>query len=458
MANEFFEKLFKRKSQVESGGQVWESAPAKSTADASNLQGLDFSAPTLQAWLKELEATPEDDKLAEALAEEFAERRQRKRPPSHVLAGNSEGDAKILSALTEELAALQKTLEEERNELGSQREELQKREAEIQERQKALEEERSAQQARAKARQDYPQPKWLENLEGTINIGVVGNSGVGKSLLINKIRRVRPQAHGWAPVGVKETTREPTMYQFLSQPNVRLWDLPGAGTEAIPSSTYIQDMGLRYFDKVLILTAHRFTSMEVELRKELEQHKVPYFLVRTKIDIDIWNNQQDNNCKAATTMKQIRRDLNVNHGVEKVFLISARDPDGYDMPALVQELFPGLKRGLDPEAPEFNPGEKSGWEDGWSMPVMYSPTLSAMQGRWRDAYGAYYNLSNNQVHVTLSNGQRALVQLTERGSTVSWCDRWYVNEELAKSTRLKGELRWAPSLPTDPELVWWWCD
>ena len=44
-----------------------------------------------------------------------------------------------------------------------------------------------------------------------MNLAVVGNSGVGKSLLINRLRRLRPQAEGWAAVGVNETTREPSM-------------------------------------------------------------------------------------------------------------------------------------------------------------------------------------------------------------------------------------------------------
>ena len=76
-----------------------------------------------------------------------------------------------------------------------------------------------------------------DKVDGCINIAVVGNSGVGKSLLINRrvspsclavceaslvklvecsclfdrLRRMRPQAEGWAAVGVNETTREPTM-------------------------------------------------------------------------------------------------------------------------------------------------------------------------------------------------------------------------------------------------------
>lgn len=84
------------------------------------------------------------------------------------------------------------------------------------------------------------------------------------------------------------------------RPKVRLWDLPGAGTSAVPAETYLQegvgrlswgfdemfpvvtyflqlmatcegfwklsrwsqDMGLRYFDRVVVVSAGRFTEME----------------------------------------------------------------------------------------------------------------------------------------------------------------------------------------------------
>ena len=71
-------------------------------------------------------------------------------------------------------------------------------------------------------------------------------------------------------------------YPYPTQPSVRLWDLPGAGTVAVPAETYLQDMGLRYFDRVVVVSAQRFTETEVALRGELERHGVPYCLVRSK--------------------------------------------------------------------------------------------------------------------------------------------------------------------------------
>ena len=153
----------------------------------------------------------------------------------------------------------------QRNQLGSQKEELARREAELRAAQQALE---------AKPLSvDYPVPEWLTNSSGTLNVAVVGTSGVGKSLLINKMRRLKPGAQGWAPTGVKETTLRPTAYCFPGIDRVRLWDLPGAGTPGFPKESYLQTMGLRSFDSVLIVTANRFTSTDVMLREARQGFK-----------------------------------------------------------------------------------------------------------------------------------------------------------------------------------------
>mmetsp|Transcript_50086 Transcript_50086/g.126243 ORF Transcript_50086/g.126243 Transcript_50086/m.126243 type:complete len:458 (+) Transcript_50086:210-1583(+) len=457
MSADLLSVLFKRRSQVDSGGETWESKPEKSIADATHLKDLKFGEkiPSAQQWLQQLEVTPEEDMLTEALADGMIERRQAL--PAHFLATMSKADTDRLSELAAALAKMQRDFAAEHASLGEQQEELTRREAELRAREEEIEAERNAQQRREEERRNYPQPTWLENIEGTMNIGVLGNSGVGKSLLINKLRRLRPGAHDWAPVGVIETTREPTMYKFPGQPDVRLWDLPGAGTAAVPSETYIQDMGLRYFDKVLICTAHRFTSIDVELRAELENHKVPFYMVRTKVDIDVWNNQQDNRADEKTTLKSIRDDLLNNHGLASVFLVSSREPESYDMTHLVAELFPGMKRQMDSSAPHFCPAAPA-WNDAWAMPIMFSAVMTGLQGRWYDGYSAVYLVQGGQVHVTLSQGHRALVTLTEINGRVWWCNRWFVDEESVRKARCRGELRWSPVQPSDENLVWWWSD
>merc|ERR1719162_1878194 len=151
-------------------------------------------------------------------------------------------------------------------------------------------------------------------------------------------------------------------------------------------------MGLRYFDTVLIVTAGRFTTMEIRLKEELEKHKVPFFMIRSKVDIDSWNNKEDNSVVEEETLKLIRDDMQNTHGISRTYLVSSRDPEAFDMPQLMQDLFPGLKRQLDPSAPSFAPG----WGQAWSMPEAYSEVLSGIQGRWNDGYCSRYLIQGYQ--------------------------------------------------------------
>lgn len=48
MPSELLSALFKRRSDVESAGQSWESKPSASSADASHLAELSFDGPSVQ--------------------------------------------------------------------------------------------------------------------------------------------------------------------------------------------------------------------------------------------------------------------------------------------------------------------------------------------------------------------------------------------------------------------------
>eukprot|EP00928_Gymnodinium_smaydae_P096122 TRINITY_DN8425_c0_g2_i1.p1 TRINITY_DN8425_c0_g2~~TRINITY_DN8425_c0_g2_i1.p1 ORF type:complete len:460 (+),score=94.74 TRINITY_DN8425_c0_g2_i1:184-1563(+) len=459
MPSELISKLFKRRCDVDADGETWESAPAESSADATaHLNGLPLDAPAAAEWLRKLEDTPEEDTLAEALAEAVAERGEL---PEHAPGKPSAEDAEKVRILAETLAQMREQFAQEREKLGGEKEELSRREAELAAREKALEQERETLRKQEEAERDYPVPEWLKDktLKGTINIGVVGNAGVGKSLLINKLRRIRPHADGWAQVGVNETTMEPTMYAFRNVADVRLWDLPGCGTEAFPSKSYIRTMGLRYFDKVVIVTAGRFTSTEVALRAELQEHKVPFCMVRTKVDIDVYNNLQDNGMQEQATLNQIVEDMRSTHAVERPYLVSLRDPQAYDMPALMGDLFPSQRNKLDPFAPSFCPSAPA-WNEPWAMPLALSPTVAGLQGRWYDAYGAVYLVQGKEAHVTLREGQAAVVQLVEgQNESLWWTKRWYIDGKSVAKAAYTKELRWTPkNIRHDKPLIWWWSD
>lgn len=455
---DFVNALFKRRSEVDAGAETWESAPTESAADAAageHLTKLTFDAPSAETWLRDhVEEEPEEDTLGEALTEKLAEREQH---TSHIPKAPSAQEQARMKEVEQALEKMKAQFMAEREAMGAEREQLAAKEKELKERETTLEAEREEMNRREEARRNYPQPSWLDSVEGTMNVGITGNAGVGKSLLINKIRRARRGSEGWAPVGVNETTMTPTAYKFPSEPRVRLWDLPGAGTAKFPADTYVQDMGLRYFDTVLIVTAGRFTSMEIRLKEELDRHKVPFFMIRTKVDIDSWNNKEDNNVDQEATLRSIREDMKVTHGIKSPYLVSSREPEAFDMPKLMQDLFPGLKRTLDPDAPAFVPG----WSNqAWSLPDAYSETLSGIQGRWNDAYCTRYLIQGYSAHVTLREGQSAVVTLRDgvTDGKVWWCDRWWIEKGSVARARKSAELRWHPANIADKPLIWWWTD
>uniref|UniRef100_A0A7S1WQN7 IRG-type G domain-containing protein n=1 Tax=Alexandrium catenella TaxID=2925 RepID=A0A7S1WQN7_ALECA len=288
-----------------------------------------------------------------------------------------------------------------------------------------------------------------------MNVGVVGNSGVGKSLLINRLRGVPPAAQGWAPVGINETTVKVSMYAFPSEHRVRLWDFPGAGTPDFPLESYVARMGLRYLDKVLIVTAGRFTVTEVKLMGHLWECRVPYCMVRTKVDIDVWNNRHDNGADEETSIREIRNDLRENHGVDKVFLVSLRHTGAHDFPRLLSAVFPRLGALRDGSS------EVQGWDSAWTIPEVYSDIVSAIQGRWKDKQGTLYILQGLQVHVTDVAGgtsESATATLSEADGHVYWLDRWSVGAEGVARSRRKGELHWTACEDKLRDMVWKWCD
>jgi len=188
----------------------------------------------------------------------------------------------------------------------------------------------------------YPVPDALTRADygRTVNVAITGTSGVGKSLFVNNVRGVKHGDPTWAPVGVSETTAEPTPYAFPGEPRVRLWDMQGANatcTSENLSEVYIRKVGLRYFDVVLVLSARRFTEVECEIVKELDANAVPYFFVRTKLDVDIMNNMADNRMAPEETTRRIREDL-LSCGISEPYLINVREVTAFDFPRLFRDV------------------------------------------------------------------------------------------------------------------------
>mmetsp|Transcript_94930 Transcript_94930/g.306460 ORF Transcript_94930/g.306460 Transcript_94930/m.306460 type:complete len:433 (-) Transcript_94930:447-1745(-) len=303
----------------------------------------------------------------------------------------------------QEVAVLKRELEQARKELvqwkqewpsvmdsaARRKEELDQREQQLralEERQRQIEEDTK----------NYPMPDFLREAgyEGTVNVAVVGNSGVGKSLFINTVRGVKRGEETWAPVGVNETTTDPRMYQYPGEPRTRLWDVAGAGSPKCPRDNYIRAIGLRYFDVVLVLSATRFTETEIKLLAELREHGVPNFVVRTKLDTDIDNNESDYGKSAEETKQGILDDLHAR-GVTEPYLINARQLDAFDFPALLRDVLRTIRESRTSRPGEAAPGAPRTAEVPAPAEAVAGATEAQEEALQEDCPGAYVITHDN---------------------------------------------------------------
>uniref|UniRef100_A0A7S2TRG9 IRG-type G domain-containing protein n=1 Tax=Lotharella oceanica TaxID=641309 RepID=A0A7S2TRG9_9EUKA len=211
----------------------------------------------------------------------------------------------------------------------------------------------------------YPMPQWLKEAgyKGTANMAISGCSGTGKSSFMNAMRGIEAGDEGAAAVGNIETTMIATPYTFTDAAcalmsegqscsgasHFRLWDLPGAGTPKFPLNSYLRVMGIKYFDLVTVIAAGRYTETDLTLMKEMARNNVPFFAVRTKIDLEIENAEWDMGMSEAETMDVIREDLRMNTGLpdDRIFLLSSREPDKYDFPKLKAAMNRIMQSGIE---------------------------------------------------------------------------------------------------------------
>ena len=145
-----------------------------------------------------------------------------------------------------------------------------------------------------------------------VNIGIIGESGTGKSSLARELLRQFGSGCEEDPLVncESEGTITPTSYVvpgFGSR--VRLWDLPGQGTERFPAASYLRDMGLRYFDALLVVTDGRWKTNDSILLDAIRDAEVWLKVVRTKIDLAVESGAYDHGMSQESTLKQARASL-----------------------------------------------------------------------------------------------------------------------------------------------------
>ncbi|XP_015859153.3 interferon-inducible GTPase 1-like isoform X2 [Peromyscus maniculatus bairdii] len=190
----------------------------------------------------------------------------------------------------------------------------------------------------------------LKNVDKVpINIAVTGESGAGKSSFINALRGVGHEEEDAAEVGVVETTKWRTPYQHPKIKNMTLWDLPGIGTTNFPPKDYLEKVEFQEYDFFIIVSATRFTKLELELAKAIRFMGKNYYFVRAKVDIDLDNEKKSKprTFDRENILQKIRSYcVNTFHQnnmeAPEIFLISSSHLSDYDFPVLMDTLIKDL--------------------------------------------------------------------------------------------------------------------
>jgi predicted GTPase len=170
-----------------------------------------------------------------------------------------------------------------------------------------------------------------------VQIGFIGEAGVGKSSLINAML-----GRNVAPVGATTVAHNPEGEKYQLD-GVTLVDLPGTGVPERPFKSYVEDLNLlepERYDAFVLVSSHRLRENEVTLYDVLHKHGgKPFFVVRSHFDAAVQAESEE--ATARTKIEEAFR-KHLQEPSLRVYMVSSPNPTRYDLPALLHDLVASL--------------------------------------------------------------------------------------------------------------------
>ncbi|XP_071138922.1 T-cell-specific guanine nucleotide triphosphate-binding protein 2-like [Mytilus edulis] len=174
-----------------------------------------------------------------------------------------------------------------------------------------------------------------------VAFAITGRTATGKSTFINKMNNVNPGDIGFAKSGSGNTTKKPTAYLNPQNKRIVFYDLPGVGTMEFPKATYAEEMELERYDYFFIFFDKVISEDDYFLVCKLVELKKSFCLMRSKIDEDLRNAEDDGKREEEVIpvireqiTEQISRDKHLMYS-DAIFLISSRRKDKGDWSQLL---------------------------------------------------------------------------------------------------------------------------